>query len=114
MKKQILLLAIMFLATLGMAQTDMHRAEGVTDQDWERLNSRPDYATADMLDMMKYYLMWFEWCDGWIADDVWTRAVEIERQHPQKFRELMASSKWYKSWQVFRDEYIEWEAKSKK
>lgn len=73
-----------------------------------------DYATADMLDMMKYYLMWFEWCDGWIADNVWTRAVEIERQHPQKFRELMASSKWYESWQNYRDEYIKWEAKSKK
>ena len=180
MKRQILLLAVMFAATLGMAQTDMRRAEGLTDQDWEGLNSHPDYAkeliavqdslltgraisvahlqdlmprnyndflifvnmefyavtmtesgdfqleddkgiwsvaadyaTADSLDMMKHYLMWFEWCDGWIADDVWTRAVEIERQNPQKFKELMTSSKWYGAWQDFRDEYIEWEAKTK-
>ena len=180
MKRQILLLALMFIATLGIAQTDIRRAEGLTDQDWKRLNNRPDYAkeliavqdsllagqtisvshlqdlmprnyndfrifvsmeyyavttaesgdlqleddkgiwsvaadyaTVDSFDMMKYYLMWFEWCDGWIADDVWTRAVEIERQHPQKFKELMASSKWFEAWQDYRDEYIEWKTKSK-
>lgn len=72
-----------------------------------------NYAKADTLDMMSLYLMWFEWCDGWIAEDVWTEAVEIERRNPQKFKKLMASSKWYEDWQVFREEYIKWEQTGK-
>ncbi len=37
--------------------------------------------------------MWFEWCDGWITEEVWTEAVEKERRNHQKFKKLMSSSK---------------------
>lgn len=38
------------------------------------------YAIADSLDMMERYVEWFNWCDGWIADAVWTVGVSVEEK----------------------------------
>lgn len=171
---------LMLVFSFCVAQNDFRRAKGLTDNDWERMTSRPEYsreliavqdsllagqtisvshlqalmpltyndfriflnmeyyavttdefghlqaeddkgiwqiaanyAKADSLDMMKYLLMWFEWSDGWVADWLWDEAVKIERYNPQKFKELMASSKKYENWQIYREEYIKWEQSKK-
>ena len=163
---------IALFSLIAGAQTDLRRAKGVSDEDWERINSNPEYfkavlavqdtllagqivsvqhlqelmpktyeefrvfitmeyyavveidnniirvedekaiytivgnlAKADSLDMMRCYLKWFEWCDGWVGELVWGDAVEIERRHPEKFRQLMANSEWYEEWKAYRDEY---------
>ena len=51
-----------------------------------------EMAVADTLDMMELYLKWFDWCDGWVAETVWDKAIEIEKRNPEKFHELMKSS----------------------
>ncbi len=48
-----------------------------------------EMAAADTLDMMVQYLKWFDWCDGWVAETVWDKAIEIEKRHPEKFHRLM-------------------------
>ncbi|MBR4536397.1 MAG: hypothetical protein IKO62_07060 [Bacteroidales bacterium] len=63
-------------------------------------------AKSDILDMMRCYLKWKEWCDGWIGEVVWSATVEIENRHPEKFRQLMANSKWYEDWKDYRNEYV--------
>lgn len=66
------------------------------------------YAIADSLDMMERYVEWFNWCDGWIADAVWTVGVSVEEKHPEKFQKLLRTiaPKWYPEWLVWRDESI--------
>lgn len=68
-----------------------------------------EMAVADTLDMMEYYLKWFDWCDGWVAETVWDKAIEIETRHPEKFHRLMQSSGWYEAWKESRDEILEYE-----
>ena len=48
-----------------------------------------EMAAADTLDMMELYLMWFDWCDGWVSETVWDKAIEIEKRHPEKFQQLI-------------------------
>jgi len=170
MKKTMIFCVIALFSLIAGAQTDLRRAKGVSDEDWERINSNPEYfkavlavqdsllagqvisvqhlqelmpktyeeflifitmenyaviekeggsseseraiyfiagnlAKADSLDMMRCYLKWFEWCDGWVGELVWGDAVEIERRHPEKFRQLMANSEWYEEWKSYRDGY---------
>lgn len=68
-----------------------------------------DMAAADILDMMRLYLKWFDWADGWVAETVWDKAIEIEKRHPEKFRKLMQDSEWYDAWMDFRDGLLEYE-----
>ncbi len=68
-----------------------------------------EMAVADTLDMMESYLKWFDWCDGWVAETVWDKAIEIEKRHPEKFHRLMQSSGWYEAWKESRDEILEYE-----
>lgn len=173
MKKAMIFFAMVLLSITASAQNDLRRAEGLSDQDWEIINSKPDYfkavltvqdslmagqlisvqhlqdlmpktfeefrifltmenyavvktdkniirvedekaiytiaenlAKADILDMMRYYLKWEEWSDGWIGEVVWDATVEIENRHPEKFRQLAAKSKWYEDWKDYRNEYV--------
>ena len=171
MKKAMIFFAMVLLSITASAQNDLRRAEGLSDQDWEIINSKPDYfkavlavqdslmagqlisvqhlqdlmpktyvefrifmtmefyavkkdnnilvedekaiytiaenlAKADILDMMRYYLKWKEWSDGWIGEVVWDATVEIENRHPEKFRQLAAKSKWYEDWKDYRNEYV--------
>jgi hypothetical protein len=73
-----------------------------------------EMAVADTLDIMAQYLKWFDWSDGWVTETLWSTAVDIEKHHPEKFRELMKSSEWYEDWQGWRDELLEYEKESKK
>ena len=68
-----------------------------------------EMAVADTLDMMEHYLKWFDWCDGWVSETVWDKAIGIEKCHPEKFHRLMQSSEWYEAWKEFRDEILEYE-----
>ncbi len=68
-----------------------------------------EMAAADTLDMMEQYLKWFDWCDGWVTETVWDKAIEIEKRNPEKFHKLMKSSEWYEDWQDFRDEILQYE-----
>lgn len=173
MKKAMIFFAMVLLSITASAQNDLRRAEWLSDQDWEIINSKPDYfkavltvqdslmagqlisvqhlqdlmpktfeefrifltmenyavvktdkniirvedekaiytiaenlAKADILDMMRYYLKWEEWSDGWIGEVVWDATVEIENRHPEKFRQLAAKSKWYEDWKDYRNEYV--------
>ena len=173
MKKAMIFFAMVLLSITASAQNDLRRAEWLSDQDWEIINSKPDYfkavltvqdslmagqlisvqhlqdlmpktfeefrifltmenyavvktdkniirvedekaiytiaenlAKADILDMMRYYLKWKEWSDGWIGEVVWDATVEIENRHPEKFRQLAAKSKWYEDWKDYRNEYV--------
>ena len=63
-----------------------------------------EMAAADTLDMMEKYLMWFDWCDGWVAETVWDKAFEIEKRHPERFQQLIKKTRWYWDWQEYRDE----------
>ena len=68
-----------------------------------------DMAAADALDMMRLYLKWFDWADGWVAETVWDKAIEIEKRHPEKFKKLMQDSEWYDAWREFRQELYKYE-----
>lgn len=73
-----------------------------------------EMAAADTLDMMKQYLKWFDWSDGWVTETLWSTAVDIEKRHPEKFHRLMKSSEWYEDWQEWRDELLKYEKESEK
>ena len=74
------------------------------------------YAIADTLDMMERYVEWFNWCDGWIAEEVWTVGVYVEEKHPEKFQQLLRTiaPQWYPEWLVWRDESLKWRNSEKK
>ena len=67
-------------------------------------------AIADTLDMMEHYMEWFNWCDGGIAEEVWTVGVYVEEKHPEKFQKLFqtVAPEWYSYWPEWRNEFLEW------
>ena len=71
-----------------------------------------EMAAADTLDMMELYLMWFDWCDGWVSETVWDKALEIEKRHPEKFQQLIKKTRWYWDWQEFRELMLQYEAEN--
>lgn len=72
-------------------------------------------AVEDTLDMMEYFVHWFNWCDGYVSELIYDYAIDVEKRHPEKFRRLMMqiSSDSWESFLEWRDMLLEWEKENK-